>query len=74
MPAIGFWQVVKILFVCLPDIISLIKRSIVWVDGVIDYAKTKQAMKTMVEGINHAIETGDTSLVEDIFRGGPARP
>jgi hypothetical protein len=66
-----FWGVVKLVFTLLPDIISFIKKAVVFVNGQVDLAATKAKAATMLSAIGKAMETGDTSDVEAIFNPRP---
>lgn len=64
----GFWALVKLVLTLLPDLISLIKAAGVFVGGQLDEAATKKRMSEYVAASKKAMETGDTSGVEDLFR------
>lgn len=71
MEPLSFWAVVKLLLSLLPELISIVKSVIVWVNGRIDLAETKKKMQAMSAAISKAQETGDTSDVEAIFNPKP---
>lgn len=67
MPVLGFWGWCKLILTLLPTIVKLVKRFIVFKDGVVDYAATKDAIGKYLKAVDKAIATGDTSDVEAIF-------
>lgn len=71
MATLGFWGWVVLILRLLPDLISLVKRSIVWVDGKVDVASTRAKLAALAAATDKAQQTGDTSDVEAIFNPRP---
>jgi hypothetical protein len=68
MAALGFWGWCRLVLTVLPELIDLVKRAAVFVDGQLDLIATRAAMKKLSSGLDKSKETGgDTSDVEGIF-------